>query len=129
MKVLVVDDEATIRTLLGRFLEANGHQALFAENGQQALGLVRQEPAAIDAIFCDVRMPVMDGLEFIRCLRQEGLTIPVILVSGQIALGKADATQAGACGILHKPFRLGDVDAMLRSAAPRSGRQDGEARP
>jgi DNA-binding response OmpR family regulator len=129
MKVLVVDDEPSIRELLGRFLRRAGHQPLFAENGQQAWDLLREAPAVLDAIFCDIRMPVMDGLEFLRILRGAGHAVPVILLSGQIPLEPTDAAEAGATTILHKPFRLADVDAALRSVVWRKPPSPAEAAP
>lgn len=108
-KVLVVDDEEYIVELISLLLEDDGHAAIHAFNGRQALDLVRKERPAL--VIADVMMPVMDGEELVRAIRADRsvAATPVILMS---ALG---ARHAGgqADGFVAKPFDLQLVRRLI----------------
>ena len=80
MKVLIVDDERAIRYSLKEILEMENYQVETAENGAE--GLQKAEKEKYDAIFCDIKMPEMDGTEMLSRLVEEGVETPVIMVSG-----------------------------------------------
>ena len=91
----MVDDEPDQRFLLRRIFERAGHEVSDAGNGAAALQAVRE--SAPDLVVTDVMMPVMDGVELIRCLRGDPATahIPVLAASGDTHLaGAADASRA-----------------------------------
>ena len=83
-KILIVDDEKDIRKLVGIYLKRQGYQILEAENGKQAIDLVR-ENSDIDLIIMDVMMPVMDGLEATKAIRmlerEDAKKIPIIAMT------------------------------------------------
>jgi DNA-binding NtrC family response regulator len=115
-RVLVLDDEDEVRSVLMRALQRAGHEVLEAEDGREGLGLARTH--AIDLVVTDLVMPEVDGLEFIRELARLRPGIPVIAISGG---GVWDARSllevAGALGALRtlsKPFEL---DAFLSLVA------------
>ena len=80
MKILIVDDERAIRYSLKEILEMEGYQVETAENGLE--GLQKAEKEKYDAIFCDIKMPEMDGTEMLAKVIEEGIETPVVMVSG-----------------------------------------------
>ena len=107
-RVLVVDDEPTIVSLLTLALEAEGYQVEVAVNGRDALDKVKQQ--APDAILLDVMMPVLDGWHFLEELRATPGTrqIPIIVLSA--AYDAANHPALGSLVFLPKPF---DVNMLL----------------
>jgi len=116
--VLVVDDEPGLRQSLGLLLTDAGYTVTAEQNGRRALDRATAEP--FDLVLCDVRMPEMDGLAFVRQYRQRGGSALVIVMS---AYGGEDAAIAamkeGAYDYLPKPFRPDEVVLTLRKAEER----------
>ncbi len=117
-KVLIVDDEPGLRQSLGLLLTDAGYAVTAEQNGRRALE--RATADAFDLVLCDVRMPEMDGLTFLRNYRQRGGSALVIVMS---AYGGEDAAIAamkeGAYDYLPKPFRPDEVVLTLRKAEER----------
>ena len=113
-KVLVVDDEKSVRDLLQSFLQGTGYQAIMASNGEEAIELARSESP--NAILLDVKMPGIDGVETCRRLRAEEQTryIPVIMVTA-FGTTETEATDAGADDLINKPFNLTDLAVRVKS--------------
>jgi two-component system phosphate regulon response regulator PhoB len=109
--ILIVDDEAPVRELLGLLLGDAGHRPVLASNGGQALALVESDPP--DLVISDVMMPVLGGVELCRRLKGRAATraIPVILMS---SAGRRVADGAGADAFIDKPFDLATVEALVR---------------
>ena len=123
-RILVVDDEPGLRQSLGLLLTDAGYAVTAEQDGKRALDRALAE--AFDLVLCDVRMPEMDGLTFLRNYRQRGGTALVIMMS---AYGGEDAAIAamkeGAYDYLPKPFRPDEVVLTLRKAEERERlRQD-----
>ena len=115
-RILIVDDEANIRRMLGALLRSEGFTVEEAGNGHAALlGVERAEP---DVMFLDLMMPPgPDGLETLRSLRERRIEVPVIMMSGKAQLADAvRATQLGAFQFLEKPLSPEAVLVTLRSA-------------
>lgn len=105
-KILLVDDARTVRLACRRFADALGMEALEAENGQEALEVVRAHPD-IDVILLDWNMPVMDGLSFLKALREEPLAkqpVVVMCTTENDMTRIVEAMQAGANEYIMKPF-------------------------
>ncbi|MGH7607968.1 MAG: sigma-54-dependent transcriptional regulator [Gemmatimonadales bacterium] len=117
-RVLVIDDEPGLRQSLGLLLSDAGYAVTAEGDGRRALERATQEP--FDLVLCDVRMPEMDGLTFLRNYRTRGGTGLVIMMS---AYGGEDAAIAamkeGAYDYLPKPFRPDEVVLTLRKAEER----------
>jgi CheY-like chemotaxis protein len=79
IKILIVDDEADFRQLLKFWLESKGYAVVTADNGEESLKKTKEENP--DLIFMDLRMPVMDGVEAIKQIRQFNQEVPIIVIS------------------------------------------------
>ncbi|MCM8792538.1 MAG: response regulator [Candidatus Omnitrophica bacterium] len=79
IKVLIVDDEVDFRQLLRFWLESKGYLVITASNGQESLEKIKKENP--DIVFMDLRMPVMDGCEAIKQIRQFNSDIPIIVIT------------------------------------------------
>jgi two-component system nitrogen regulation response regulator NtrX len=108
-KLLVVDDEGAIRDALRQLFEYDGHQVVVATDGPDALH--RFETFRPDAVFLDVKMQGMDGLEVLAKLREKDAQAPVVMISGHGTIDTAvEATRRGAFDFLEKPL---DTDRLL----------------
>jgi two-component system response regulator AtoC len=118
MRVLVVDDDAGLRQSLSLLLGGEGYEVVSEGSPGRALELAHREP--FDLVLCDVRMPEMEGVEFLRRYQQGGGRALVIMMS---AYGGHDAAiaamQEGAYDYLPKPFRSDEVLLTLRKAQER----------
>ena len=100
--LLIVDDEAGTLASLSRAFRLAGHEATVCDNVPRALELAKAD--SFDLIFSDVVMPGKDGLAFLEDLRQQGITTPVVMMSGQAHIEMAvRATKLGALDFLEKP--------------------------
>jgi len=114
VKVLVVDDEPSVRFALQRALALEHYDVQLAEDGQQALDTLAE--GVVDAIVLDVMMPRIDGLEVCRRLRRAGDRTPVLMLTARDAIDdRVDGLDAGADDYLVKPFALRELNARLRA--------------
>ncbi|MCX7011658.1 MAG: sigma-54 dependent transcriptional regulator [Candidatus Sumerlaeota bacterium] len=114
-RVLVVDDDAAQRSLLGGFLGGQGFHVVCASSGAEALDVLGREP--IDAMVSDVRMPGMTGLEMLAELRQRRPGLPVLLVTAYPHIHDAvKAMRDGAVNYLEKPIDLDELLSSVRLA-------------
>ena len=118
MRLLIVDDDAGLRQSLGLLLTESGYEV--AAEGDPEEGLARALDEKFDLVLCDVRMPKMDGLTFLRRYRAERGPALMVMMS---AYGGEDvalaAMREGAYDYLHKPFRPDEVTLTLRKAEER----------
>ena len=120
MRVLVVDDDRSLRDAVRRALSLAGYEVDVAEGGQH--GLTRIAAGNPDAVVLDVGMPDIDGLEVCRRLRSTGNRVPVLMLTARDAIeDRIDGLDAGADDYLVKPFDLGELKARLRALMRRSG--------
>jgi two-component system response regulator AtoC len=118
MRVLIVDDDAGLRQSLALLLQEAGYEALSEGDPEQALRRAGTE--GFDLILCDVRMPKMDGVSFLRRYRAEGGSALLIMMSGHGTEDSAlAAMREGAYDYLHKPFQPDEVTMTLRKAEER----------
>ena len=119
MKVLIVDDERAIRYSLKEILEMENYQVETAENGAEGLQKARKEK--YDAIFCDIKMPEMDGTEMLAKLIEEGIETPVIMISGHADITTAvDCIKTGAFDFIEKPLDLNRILITLKNATDKA---------
>ncbi|MCX6546268.1 MAG: response regulator [Acidobacteria bacterium] len=114
-RVLVVDDEATIRELLTRTLLLAEYDVEEAPDGRAALALMRT--TAFDLLITDLKMPGVDGLALIRDAHRLAPTMPAIVITGHSTEASAiDAANVGVAGYPTKPFRIARVLATVAKA-------------
>jgi two-component system response regulator AtoC len=112
-KILVIDDEASMRHMLRLVLEKEGYRVAEASGGDEALALLAKE--AITIILCDIRMPGMDGLAFLRAVRDRNIEGTVIMMSAYGTVDTAiECLKAGAYDYISKPFKPDEVKLTLR---------------
>ena len=120
-RLLVVDDDPDVRDSLRRALGYAGYAVATASNGADALASVSRSP--VDLIILDVLMPMLDGFDTCRALRERGNATPVIVLTARDAVDdRVAGLEAGADDYLVKPFALREllarVNALLRRAQP-----------
>jgi two-component system response regulator CpxR len=121
-RVLIVDDDPDAREVLAEVLQTQGYQAYQAENGQQALDLLKALPPPPGLILLDLDMPVMDGREFLSHLPHLPGTRPmVIVITGQDPRGVP-----GAAAVLRKPVSLSQLLGLIQGLMLLSEKYDGE---
>ncbi|PWU10384.1 MAG: hypothetical protein C5B50_25645 [Verrucomicrobia bacterium] len=116
--ILFVDDDRSVREMVGPPLLENGYRLLTAANGAEALVLLSQSGADVRLVLTDVAMPVMDGREFLAALRTRRPDLPVIFMSGSLEISKGPLP-AGVGALLNKPFRLEELLAVIGQALKR----------
>jgi two-component system nitrogen regulation response regulator NtrX len=115
LRILVVDDEAAIRTSLKQTLEYEGYEVMQAATGEEGVKLIERE--APDLVFLDIKMPGMDGLEVLHKLRHLVEITPIVVISGHADITTAvEATRLGAFDFIEKPFTTERVMVTVRNA-------------
>lgn len=114
-KILIVDDEAAIRSALKEVLEYEGFTISEASDGEMALKMILKE--TFDLIFCDIKMPKLDGLDFLSELKKEEIQVPVVMITGHGTIDTAvEAIKRGAYDFIQKPLDLNRVLVSTRNA-------------
>src|SRR5438094_161078 len=117
-RVLVVDDEESLRIVVRTFLRRDGYEVEVASNGEEALALV--ETFGPDVILTDVRMPKVGGLDLLATLKAKGIEATVIVMTAYGNLDLAlEAMKAGAYDYIQKPFKAEEVLLTLKKAEER----------
>jgi two-component system, OmpR family, response regulator MprA len=119
LEILVVDDDPALRTALDRALKLEGYRVSFAHDGRQALQMMTG--ASQDAVILDLGLPLMDGLEVCRRVRERGDRTPVLMLTARDAVtDRVEGLDAGADDYLVKPFALDELLARLRALLRRT---------
>ena len=117
-KILIIDDEKAIRNALRDILEHEKHVVDEAEDGQA--GLDKAKKGSFDVVLCDIKMPKLDGLEFLQKLMAHNDEIPVIMISGHGTIDTAvDALKKGAFDFIEKPPNISRILVAVRNALDR----------
>jgi DNA-binding NtrC family response regulator len=116
-RILVVDDNESVRSILAEALEYEGFRVSTAADGQCAWELVRQRPFAYDLVLTDMTMPAMDGIALLGKIMMDSPWIKVILMTAHQDVDlKVKAELLGAFTVLFKPFGIEQIYQTLRSA-------------
>lgn len=113
-RVLVVDDDKTIRSLFKKTLEKEGHTVVTTGNSLEGLDYVRQQD--FDIVFLDLKMPEMDGAELFKQIKSAKPKLPVTIVTGYPGSEIMErAIKEGPLGIINKPFSTSDIITLVNS--------------
>jgi two-component system response regulator AtoC len=117
-RLLIIDDEANMRHMLSTVLKKAGYQVETAADGAKGLEMIQQSP--YDFILCDIKMPIMDGMEFLKMSRDRLGAATVIMMSAYGSIDTAiDAMKSGAYDYISKPFKTDEVYLTLKKAEER----------
>ena len=118
-KILVIDDERAIRRALREILEFEDFEVDEAEDGKE--GVEKASAEEYDIIFCDIKMPKLDGMEVLEALAEANVEAPVIMISGHGNIDTAvQAIKKGAFDFIEKPLDLNRILVTIRNAKDRS---------
>ncbi|MBQ8021908.1 MAG: sigma-54-dependent Fis family transcriptional regulator [Bacteroidales bacterium] len=119
MKILVIDDERAIRNSLKEILMDEGYTVDVAEDGPKGLELAGKE--RYDVIFCDIKMPGMEGTEVLVKLVEEGIETPVVMISGHADIATAvECMHKGAFDFIEKPLDLNRILITIKNATDKA---------
>lgn len=114
-KILVIDDERSIRNSMKDILQYEGHEVVLAENGMEGLVSVKSEKP--DIVFCDIKMPKMEGIEVLERIKEFSANTPVIMISGHGTIDTAiEAIRKGAYDFIEKPLDLNRILITIKNA-------------
>ena len=124
-RILVIDDDPTIRSLVSGILERSGHSIVEAIDGRAGLAIFARE--SFDLVVTDIVMPEQEGIETIGAIRRLNRAVPILAISGSATIGGSGdylraAAALGASGTLQKPFALDAiveaVEQLLAGSSP-----------
>ncbi|MDQ6879061.1 MAG: response regulator [Candidatus Dormibacteraeota bacterium] len=117
IRILIVDDDPSVRFVLRLILEAEGYEIVEAIHGEAALEVIRPNPLP-DIVMTDLMMPVMGGIELIQRLRSDQRTavIPIVVVSGNPEHAQSLEASGAIAAIVSKPFTAAGLADSVRAA-------------
>ncbi len=114
-RILIIEDEESVRLLLKLYLMRNNFTLMEARNGLEGLGVARQ--FVPDLIITDLNMPVMDGIAFLKSARADDKLkdVPIIVFTGTAGEQQQKANEAGASAVLQKPISRRDIMGLIET--------------
>lgn len=118
-KILIIDDEKSIRNSMKDILAFEGHDVVVAENGMEGLVAVKSEKPEV--VFCDIKMPKMEGIEVLERVKEFSYETPVIMISGHGTIDTAiEAIKKGAYDFIEKPLDLNRILITIKNATDKT---------
>ncbi|MBW2056204.1 MAG: response regulator [Deltaproteobacteria bacterium] len=126
-KILIVDDDDGVREMLAEFFGVLGYPSIVACNGREALGLLETQEVAL--VISDIKMPVMDGIEMLKRIKEAHADLDVILITGyESDYSRRSVREAGASDYLCKPFNIDVIEKKVKSLMDKRSARRGDAR-
>ncbi|MGY3448338.1 response regulator [Bradyrhizobium sp. USDA 4353] len=122
-RVLIADDEDSMRTLVARAIAMDGHETVTAQDGAEALDILTRENGAFDLLLTDIQMPIMDGIALALSAARDFPDLTILLMTGFAhQRERASNLSAIAHDVITKPFSVADIrtavaDALASKAA------------
>jgi DNA-binding response OmpR family regulator len=118
MRILIIEDEAYVARMLADSLRVDGHEPIIALGADQGIAMIERE--APQAVFLDLVMPNVSGLQVLRQIRETSPHLPVVIVTGYASPSEVDeARRLGVADIIEKPFVLRRLSAALGAVEAR----------
>jgi two-component system, cell cycle response regulator CpdR len=116
-KILIADDEDSMRSLVARAIAMDAHETVTACDGAEALEIMSRENGAFDLLLTDIKMPLMDGIALALAVRREFPKIPILLMTGYAdQRERASGLDAIVNDVVTKPFSVADIRAAVTGA-------------
>jgi DNA-binding response OmpR family regulator len=116
MRLLVVEDNHDVASLLFQALSGEGHEVTLASDGEEALALLGRRD--YDGVLLDVTLKELSGVDVLRRLRQTDRQMPVVIITGQASAKQlAEARRLGVSGVIQKPYVLKNLGEALRAVS------------
>jgi CheY-like chemotaxis protein len=116
-RILIADDEASMRALVARAIAMDGHQTVTAQDGAEALEILAREQGAFDLLLTDIQMPVMDGIALSLAAARDFPHLTILLMTGFAdQRERASGLNAIAHDVVTKPFSVGDIRTAVADA-------------
>ena len=116
-RVLIADDEASMRALVARALAMDGHETVTAQDGAEALEILTREDGAFDLLLTDIQMPVMDGIALALSVARDFPDLTILLMTGYAdQRERASNLNALVHDVVTKPFSVADIRTAVADA-------------
>ena len=116
-RVLIADDEDSMRTLVARAIAMDGHDTVTAQDGAEALEILTSEPGAFDLLLTDIQMPIMDGIALALSAARDFPQLTILLMTGFAdQRERASNLNAIAHDVITKPFSIADIRTAVADA-------------
>jgi CheY-like chemotaxis protein len=116
-RVLIVEDDESVRAFTARALQADGHATETAADGDEALEMIRAASGGFDLVLSDIRMPVMDGIEMAENASRAFPGLRILLMTGYAEQRERAAELGGTVlGVVRKPFSLAEIRGEVAKA-------------
>src|ERR1700748_2430539 len=116
-RVLIADDEASMRALVARAIAMDGHETVTAQDGAEALEILTREDGAFDLLLTDIQMPIMDGIALALTAARDFPELTILLMTGFAhQRERASGLNAIAYDVISKPFSVADIRTAVADA-------------
>jgi CheY-like chemotaxis protein len=116
-RILIADDEASMRMLVARAVAMDGHETVTAEDGAEALEILTREDGAFDLLLTDIQMPVMDGIALALAVARDFPQLTILLMTGFAdQRERASGLNAIVHDVVTKPFSVADIRTAVANA-------------
>ena len=123
-RVLIADDEDSMRVLVARAIAMDGHETVTAEDGAEALDILTREGGSFDLLLTDIQMPVMDGIALALAVARDYPWLAILLMTGYTdQRERASNLEALIHDVVPKPFSLAVIRAAVNGALAAAGRR------
>ena len=116
-RILIAEDEDTLRALVARALRDIGHEVEVAADGAEALEVLQRDPARFELLLADIKMPVMDGIALALAAARDAPTVTILLMTGYAdQRERASGLEALVHDVVLKPFTLAEIRSAVKEA-------------